>query len=139
MGLLIDLIPAHARKWLYAVLSAALFVYAIVEAAGEDWKSAIVSVLTALVTTLATANTDVDLEAVDVDEDDLPDDDYPEGYEAAILNDDIVAEPLNWDDLPPAETPNPRGEAGAFSLGAALGCVLVAVLLLAFIDALGWI
>ncbi len=75
MDLLIDLIPAHARKWLYALLSAALFVYTIIEAAGEDWKSAAVTLITALVTTLATANTDVAerIELEEYDEADLPD------------------------------------------------------------------
>lgn len=59
---LIDLIPAKARKYVYAILTIVVFIYGVWQAAGGDWGQFIVSLVTSAVGTLATANTDVDPE-----------------------------------------------------------------------------
>lgn len=56
---LIDLIPAKARKYVYAILAIAVFVYGVWQAADGNWGQFIVSLVTSAVSTLATANTDV--------------------------------------------------------------------------------
>ena len=57
MNYLVDLIPAKYRKYLYAVLSAAVTVYGIWQAVEGDWTQFSVSLVTALTGVLATANT----------------------------------------------------------------------------------
>lgn len=57
MSFLIDLIPAAARKWLYGVLSFAAAVYAVWQGVDGDWRQFVIALVTALVGSLATANT----------------------------------------------------------------------------------
>jgi hypothetical protein len=54
---LVDLIPAKARKYVYAVLSAAVAVYGLWQASLGDWTQFAVALVTALVGLMATANT----------------------------------------------------------------------------------
>lgn len=63
MGALVDLIPAKARKVLYAVLSAGVAVYGIWQATEGNWDEFTVSVITSLTGLMATANTDVQVES----------------------------------------------------------------------------
>lgn len=64
---LIDLIPAKARKYVYAILTVGVLLYGVWQAADGNWGQFIVSLVTSAVGTLATANTNVDPE------------DHPEG------------------------------------------------------------
>ena len=57
LSLLTDLIPPAYRRYLYALTAAALFVYSIWQATSGDIKSFLVALGSALVATLATANT----------------------------------------------------------------------------------
>jgi hypothetical protein len=57
LSLLTDLLPAKARKYVYAIAAAALFVYGLWEVSAGDVRSFVVSVVSALVATLAAANT----------------------------------------------------------------------------------
>lgn len=59
MNYLVDLMPAKYRKYLYAVLSAAVAVYGIWQAVEGDWTQFTVSLVTTLTGVLATANTNV--------------------------------------------------------------------------------
>lgn len=59
MNFLIDLIPAAARKWVYGILSFATAVYGIWQATDGNWAQFAAGVVTALVSALATANTNV--------------------------------------------------------------------------------
>lgn len=59
LSLLIDLIPAKQRKILYALLTVGVTLYGVWQVADGDWGQFIVSAVTALVGTLATANTNV--------------------------------------------------------------------------------
>ena len=63
MKYLVDLIPAEYRRYLYAVLSAAVAVYGIWQAVEGDWTQFTVSLVTSLTGVLATANTNVSVEA----------------------------------------------------------------------------
>jgi hypothetical protein len=57
LSLLADVIPARARKYVYAVVATALFVYSIWEASNGDLRTFGVSLGSALVAALAAANT----------------------------------------------------------------------------------
>lgn len=57
MNVLTDLIPANARKYVYAIVALAALVYGAWQAAGGDWKAAVASLVGAAVTALAHANT----------------------------------------------------------------------------------
>ena len=57
LSLLADLIPAEARKYVYAIAAAALFVYSLWEVSNGDIKSFLIALGSSLVATLATANT----------------------------------------------------------------------------------
>lgn len=56
MNALIDIIPAKARKYLYAILAAALAVYAIWQAVDGDWTQFSVALTTAVVNIMAAGN-----------------------------------------------------------------------------------
>lgn len=58
MNPLTDLIPAKYRKYLYAAVSLAAFVYGIYEAADGDWKQFAIALVGAAASALAHANTD---------------------------------------------------------------------------------
>lgn len=62
MNYLIDIIPATARKYVYAVLSAGLAVFSLWEANQGDWKAFGINLAGAIVAVMATANTDVEVE-----------------------------------------------------------------------------
>lgn len=57
LALLADVIPAKARKYVYAIVATALFVYSLWEVSGGDVKSFGIALGSALVTALAAANT----------------------------------------------------------------------------------
>ena len=57
LSLLTDLIPPAYRRYLYALTAAALFVYSLWQVSSGDVKSFLVALGSALVATLATANT----------------------------------------------------------------------------------
>jgi len=57
MTYLIDIIPARARKYLYAALAAALAVYGIWQATEGDWTQFSVALTTAIVNIMAASNT----------------------------------------------------------------------------------
>ena len=57
LTLLADLIPPVARKYVYALTAAALFIYSLWEVSNGDVKSFLIALGSALVATLATANT----------------------------------------------------------------------------------
>ena len=57
LSLLADVIPAKARKYVYAIVATALFVYGLWEVAAGDVKSFLIALGTAAVTALAAANT----------------------------------------------------------------------------------
>lgn len=57
LSLLADVIPAHARKYVYALAATALFVYGLWEVSAGDLRSFLVSLGSALVAALAAANT----------------------------------------------------------------------------------
>lgn len=57
MNALIDLMPAGARKYVYALLSAAVAVFGIWQASQGDWIEFSVALVTTLVALMATANT----------------------------------------------------------------------------------
>ena len=76
LSLLADVIPAAARKYVYALAAAALFVYSLWEVAGGDLRTFFVSLGSALVAALAAANTpaspaEVTEAAVELVEEDL--------------------------------------------------------------------
>jgi hypothetical protein len=58
MNALLTMIPPKARKVLYAVLAAALAVYAIWEAVDGDWTQFGIAVTTAMVQIMAAGNVD---------------------------------------------------------------------------------
>lgn len=75
MNALVELMSAKARKYTYAVLSAAVAVYGIWEASQGEWQTFAVGIVTALVGLMATANTHVvkqPKEDVEFDNDDSP-------------------------------------------------------------------
>lgn len=57
LALLADLIPAKARKYVYALAAAALFVYSLWEVSAGDLRSFFVALGSSLVSALAAANT----------------------------------------------------------------------------------
>lgn len=59
MNPLFELIPAPARKWLYAIVSAAAFVFSVYQAAQGDWATFVASLVPALTGALAASNTNV--------------------------------------------------------------------------------
>lgn len=56
MNFLTDLMPPTARKYVYAILSAGLYLYSLYLATQGDWAEFAVSTASALVTSMATAN-----------------------------------------------------------------------------------
>ena len=56
MNPLTDVIPAKARKYVYAVVTLAALVYGAVEASNGDTRALIGSLIAALVTALAASN-----------------------------------------------------------------------------------
>ncbi len=60
MRLLVDLIPAKYRRYLYAIVSAASVVFAAYQASDDDWREFAAGVIAAAVSALATANTNAD-------------------------------------------------------------------------------
>lgn len=54
---LADVIPAQARKYVYLVAAAALFVYSLWEASNGDIRTFVISLVSALVAGLAASNT----------------------------------------------------------------------------------
>lgn len=59
MNPLIDVIPATARKYVYAVVALALYVYSVWRATQGDWEQFGVTLAGALASTLAHANVTV--------------------------------------------------------------------------------
>ena len=59
LGFLVDLIPAKQRKIVYTVLAVAVALFGMWQAFEGDWLQFVISFATTLVSTLATANTDV--------------------------------------------------------------------------------
>lgn len=57
--ILTDLIPAKARKYVYALLSLAAVAYGAWQAADGDWKQTVGSLLVLIVGATAVSNTDV--------------------------------------------------------------------------------
>jgi len=57
MSFLVNLIPASARRWLYAILAALVAIYGIWQATEGDWTQFVVSLITSLVSALAAGNT----------------------------------------------------------------------------------
>lgn len=57
MNPLTDLIPARYRKYVYAVVALAAFVYGIYEATNGDWKQFAIALVGAAASALAHANT----------------------------------------------------------------------------------
>lgn len=57
LSLLADVIPAKGRKYVYAVVATALFVYSVWEASNGDIRTFLVSLASTLVVALAAANT----------------------------------------------------------------------------------
>lgn len=60
MTFLTDLLPPAVRKYVYAILSAGLYLYSLYLATQGDWAEFAVSTASALVTSMATANVDVE-------------------------------------------------------------------------------
>jgi hypothetical protein len=81
LSLLTDLLPAQARKYVYAVAAAALFVYGLWEVSAGDVRSFVVSVVSALVATLAAANTPASRPEVEEAAEDLLEDELDDPYE----------------------------------------------------------
>ena len=57
MNLLVDVIPASWRRYVYGALSLLALVYAAWQASDGDWKAALTSLVGSAVTALAHANT----------------------------------------------------------------------------------
>ena len=57
MGVLTDIIPARARKYVYAAATLAAIVYGIWQANDGDWGETIGATILALVNAMAVANT----------------------------------------------------------------------------------
>ena len=57
MNLLVDVIPAAWRRYVYGALSLLALVYAAWQASDGDWKAALTSLIGSAVTALAHANT----------------------------------------------------------------------------------
>lgn len=57
MNPLTDLIPAKYRKYVYAVVALAAFVYGVYEASNGDWKQFAIGLVGAAASALAHANT----------------------------------------------------------------------------------
>lgn len=56
-GMLVNVIPAKARKYVYAGLTLAAIVYGVWQASDGDWGEVIGAVIVALINGMATANT----------------------------------------------------------------------------------
>lgn len=121
MNFLIELVPAGGRKVLYALLTFGLALYAIYQASDGDWVLFAFSVASGLVAALATANTHVGK---------LPPDDYPNGYNQAILDEG---------DYPDGYDQAVRDEGGYVSATSIIASIVVVLLILALISMLGWI
>lgn len=57
MDVLVDVIPAKARKYVYAALTLAAIVYGVWQASDGDWGKVIGATIVALINGMATANT----------------------------------------------------------------------------------
>lgn len=57
MNPLTDIIPAKARKYVYAVITLAALVWGVYEASGGDWKKFVGGLVVALTTATAASNT----------------------------------------------------------------------------------
>lgn len=57
MNVLTDVIPAKARRYVYAVVTLAALIWGAFEASQGDWRVFVGSVITALVTATAASNT----------------------------------------------------------------------------------
>lgn len=62
MNPLTEIVPAKARKKVYAVLTLALLVFTVYQASAGDWDQFVGGLLLALTTGTAASNTDVDPE-----------------------------------------------------------------------------
>lgn len=93
LSLLTDLLPATARKYVYALAAAALFIYGLWEVSAGDLRSFFVALGSALVASLAAANTpapkaEVREAAVDLVQDE------PEVVAEALAAEDSVQDDL---------------------------------------------
>ena len=57
MNVLTDVIPAKARKYVYAVIALASLVWGVYEASDGDWKKFVGGLVVALTTGMAASNT----------------------------------------------------------------------------------
>lgn len=57
MNVLVDVIPAHARKYVYAAVTLAALVWGAYEASQGDWQVFTGTLIAALVTATAASNT----------------------------------------------------------------------------------
>lgn len=57
MNPLIDVIPAKARKYVYALITLAAVVWGVYEASGGDWQKLVGGLIVALTTATAASNT----------------------------------------------------------------------------------
>lgn len=60
MNPLIDIIPAIARKYVYALLGLAALVWTVYQASEGDWRQFVGGLIVALTTATAASNTDRD-------------------------------------------------------------------------------
>lgn len=56
-GVFVDVIPAKARKYVYAGLTLAAVVYGVWQASDGDWGEVVGATIVALINGMATANT----------------------------------------------------------------------------------
>jgi hypothetical protein len=85
MNPLIDIVPEKYRKLVYFLVTLLVGAYGVFQATDGNWGQVVGSVLVALTTGVATANTAVVT-------DDLPDDPYDGDYEAAVTEADEAAD-----------------------------------------------
>lgn len=102
MSILFDLIPAKYRRLAYGLATLVLFVYGLWEASNKDWSTFVVSVLSSVVTALATANTVPVGEEAEPGVPDGEDDDDDE----PVLGLPDIDYPLSDESAPDAEYPN---------------------------------
>lgn len=56
MSNLLKMVPAKARQWIYAILTAALFVWGMWEASNGEWKAFALGLVTAISLEMARQN-----------------------------------------------------------------------------------
>lgn len=96
-GILADYASARVRRLIHSLILLTVAVVTIWLAADKDWQEALIALAVTVYAAANKANTDVDLKVEDIDHDDLPPDDYPEGYDAAYdrdITDLVEAEQL---------------------------------------------